>query len=339
MLNNVYKSQDLSVYQIEDDNSSTLLNRYIVSTANTREICNDPQICGIEYTHNVKEACRLVLEAMPSFSDMNLHETTSMVLNVLRGGLNFELREALAEAYSWNIHATSFISAQRARTAADSEQWHIVESEYRKLYLPQQAQIILGDVVATGTSLQHALRLIIKEAVESDTPIRSMVFFTFGGIRSEEILNEIALICKKEFDTFEGINLFYFEGRFVVPDKKSPLSVRITGTDLVRLNALMAPEFLISQYELPYYPLERCIIYDAGSRAFHVEEYVEDVVDYWKRTKELAMTGMDYVSLLHQRFPEIDASKFGKQNLISLCEQHISKLKRILEPKEPTESE
>ncbi|MEG1617676.1 MAG: hypothetical protein RR202_08100 [Bacteroidales bacterium] len=339
MLENIFKSDAIAIYRIDDEENTPLLNRYIVSSQDTREICNDPQVCGIEYTSKLEHTCMLVLKAMPDFSPIILKERQTMVLNVLRGGLNFGLREALAQAYGWNIHSTSFISAQRTRVASNSEEWHIIESEYKKLYLPENAQIVFGDVVATGTSLQHALKLIVKEAIASETPIANMVFFTFGGERAEVILREISELCKKEFEGFSGIDLFYLEGRFMVPSPDTLLSIKLTGTDLVRKDALMAPEFIASQYELPYFPLERCVIYDAGSRAFHLDDYVADVVDYWSRTKELAAQGITFNELIAERFPNIDPTKFGKQNLMSLCEQHIGKINRLLIPKENTQEE
>lgn len=332
MLQNIYKSPDISLYKIEDGKEIPYLTRFVVSSLATREICNDPQICGMEYTRNLQKTCTKLLEVMPQYSNVVLWQTQAMVLNILRGGLNFGLREALADAYGWNIHSTSFISAQRARDEKNSEHWNIIESEYRKLYLPANAQIVLGDVVATGTSLQHALRLLVQEAVDRDVTIQNILFFTFGGIRAEEILTEVALLCAREFPGFTGIDLIYLEGRFSVPDQHTPLSIKETGTDLVKLGALLTPEFIHSQYELPFYPLERCTIYDAGSRAFQIDKYVEDVIQYWEKTKKLAMNGVTFDDLMQERFPQIDATKFGKQNLISLCDQQINKLKKIITP-------
>ena len=69
----------------------------------------------------------------------------------------------------------------------------------------------------------------------------------------------------------------------------------------------MAPEFIESQYEDPSYPLERCTIYDAGSRAFWVREYANDVLNYWKQVLDLAASGISFLEYLEQRFPELDA--------------------------------
>ena len=98
--------------------------------------------------------------------------------------------------------------------------------------------------------------------------------------------------------------------------------------DLLRYEALMAPEFVESQYEAPSYPLERCIIYDAGSRAFWIPEYVDDVIDYWRQTLDLAHGAFTFETLLKERFPELDASRFGQVDLQALCVEQIDKMER-----------
>ena len=113
-----------------------------------------------------------------------------------------------------------------------------------------------------------------------------------------------------------------------MPDLNTRLTIRLTGTDLLRYEALMAPEFVESQYEAPSYPLERCIIYDAGSRAFWIPEYVDDVIDYWRQTLDLAHGAFTFETLLKERFPELDASRFGQVDLQALCVEQIDKMER-----------
>ena len=91
----------------------------------------------------------------------------------------------------------------------------------------------------------------------------------------------------------------------------------------------MAPEFIESQYSDPAYPLERCTIYDAGSRAFWVREYAADVLNYWKQVLELASKGMTYLEYLHQRFPELDASRFPETSLRDLALRQISRMQKF----------
>ncbi len=320
----VSASPALALYRIQP----SPIEAFIASTPETRSICNDPTVAGVRYTDLLRKACTEVLRALPN----DLREAETVVVNILRGGLNFGLRDALAAAYNWNAHTTSFISAQRARDERDTDAWHITENAYRKVYLPPRASFVIGDVVATGTSLRYGLQELVLAAREQKIDVRSILFFTYGGPQSENILSEIDARCRELFPGYEKTTLIYLEGRFAVAASDTPLHVRLTGTDLLRLGSLMAPEFIESQYENPAYPLERCIIYDAGSRAFWLYEYVEDVIGYWKQNLQFAEQGMTFTELLRERFPQIDPARFGDVNLKQLCLARLADMEKVIGP-------
>ena len=323
-LETIHKSGELSLYRIP---SGSKANAFIASTPETRAICNDIGVAGCDYTDKLRRACAKVfgLKMMP------LQENQTCVVNILRGGLNYGLRDALAMAYGWNRHTTAFISAQRARNAADSEDWHITENDYEKVYFPDNASLVIGDVVATGTSLKYALQELLRSAQAQHIRLRSIMFFTFGGAKAQEILGEIDGQCRQLFEGFEGTTLVYFEGRFTCADLNTPLSVRLTGTDLLRWNATMAPEFIESQYEDPCYPLERCAIYDAGSRAFWLRDYIQDVIGYWRQNLQFAEHGMTFAELLHERFPGLDAERFAAgTDLKELSIRQLSRMEKMM---------
>ena len=325
----LHKEEDLALYEIVDREETTeddgkRIVRLLASTPGTRQVCNDPLIAGTRYTDRLKKACTSIFEAY----DFGLVETEVVVLNILRGALNFGLRDALAAAYGWWRHNSSFISAQRARDKGNRESWHITEKGYKKIYFPASTSLVIGDVVATGTSLHFAMGEIIKAAMEQKCMLKNIVFFTYGGRKAEEIFEEIDSDCRELFRDYRKTYVVYIEGRFTVPDLTTPLSIRLTGTDLVRWGSLMAPEFVESQYEAPSYPLERCIIYDAGSRAFWLQEYVLDVVHYWRQTLELAQSKFTFETLLKERFPELDASRFGDVDLRTLAKEQIEKMEQ-----------
>lgn len=327
MLKEVNRENGSAVYQIQDGTETTI-NRYILSTPETRAICNDPLVMGYEYTDKLEAACATFFRLTKKTTSIALQENRSMVFNILRGGLNFGLRGALAKAFGWNTHSSSFVTAQRARVTEDSELWHITEDEYKKIAFPQKAQIVIGDVVATGTSLRHGLDIMVKEAVKQGVELGSILFFTIGGLMSEERLIEVDNACRRHFPSFEGTHVCYIEGRFFVPTIESRVSIKITGTDLMRCNSLMAPEFIESNFDAPSYPLERCTIYDAGSRAFQIREYLEDVIDYWQKVLELAKT-MTFVEMMAERFPELDVTRFGKVSLEKVARDQLQKLALI----------
>jgi len=322
-------SSDLSVYSVKSELlESSTLEAFVCSSKETRGICNASEVVGIRYTEDLRIACAKILEAsrIPLPGKVELSEQSTSVLHILRGGLNFGLRDALADAFSWNSHSSIFISAQRARVSNSEEDWHITESNYKKLYLPPNANIVFGDVVATGVSLSHGLDEVISFARDEGVQISSFTFFTIGGSRALEIMLDLDKRCREIFPEYVGSRLFFIEGVFSVPEDSSKQRISISGTDLLRSPALLAPEFVESQYQNPAYPLERCAIYDAGSRAFWIPEYLEDVRSYWELTLELAKQGVSFQQLLGERMPELDLSKFQNIDLESLCVERIQSL-------------
>jgi hypothetical protein len=324
MLKPIVCSDELGLYELSQPGPIRCL---IATTPETRSICNDPQILGTEYTRRLQRACARILSA----GGFTLTENSTAVINILRGGLNFGLRDALADAFGWKAHTTCFISAQRARDTADPEEWHITENAYRKVYFPQEPRLVIGDVVATGTSLRYGLNELVASAKSMETELQDIVFFTIGGAIASKILDEVDTECRRLFPNYRRTVLVYFEGCFGVPDLESRLMIRLTGTDLTRGDAIMAPEFIESQYENPSYPIERCTIYDAGSRAFHVSEYAEDVRGYWKQVLDLADQGVTFEAYLKDRFPSLDASRFVGASLREIAVRQINAMASLLQ--------
>lgn len=318
-------SQQCSFYELPQTDPQGIY-RYLVSTPESRAICNDPSIVGVKYTRDLTTASAAVLRVLRKISPLPLEENHSIVFHILRGGLNFGLREALHEAYDWNIHGSAFISAQRVRRSDNPEEWYITEDKYNKVVLPTSATIIFADVVATGTSLGHALQQLVSVVEQQRAEVRQILFFTIGSPRAEQLLTEMHQTCKARFPAYQGATVVYFEGRFAVALPESKLRIKITGTDLLRSPADLAPEFLNSQYDNFAYPLERCVIYDAGSRAFSVEEYLADVKDYWQEMLKVAQGGATYQQVLEERFPGLDPAPFKRTDLVKVCQQQLAKL-------------
>lgn len=319
------ESSSCSLYESP---SKSRVRRFIVSTPESRSICNDPLVLGVRYTELLRHACEKCLDALREHEVLTATESECMVLHILRGGLNFGIREALARALKWNRHTSAFVSAQRARVAT-SDDWIITENEYKKLSFHGKSTILFGDVVATGTSLRYALKEIIQSAKQANSQIESILFFTIGGPRSHEILEELETELLTENPSYRGSAVVYFEGIFNVAEPNTPVAIKIDGTDLLRRDAILAPEFIDSQYMDPCFPLERCAVYDAGSRAFDVPEYLEDVIEYWQQTLDLTPE-TSFNQLLAERYPELDAARFGDIDLEVLCREHLNRLRGLL---------
>ena len=325
-LKTIEKTTPCSIY-LSETHSTELVKSYVASTPETRGICNDPFISGIRYTRSLSYACAKILKALQNKKLITLSEDNTTVFNILRGGLNYNLRDSLHDAFGWNDHSSAFVSAQRARRSDNPEDWLITESEYKKIHLKRTNHIVFGDVVATGTSLEFALKRLKEAATKSaESTINSLIFFTIGSPCSHEILGRISSDLKSHYPNFQGASVIYIEGIFSVARPHTPITIKYTGTDLLRTSSTLAPEFIESQYENPSYPLERCTIYDAGSRAFDPDQYFVDVKDYWTKTLGLAEKGMTFEALLKERFPELDSKRFGSVDLKSVVKTHLAKI-------------
>jgi len=277
--------------------------RYVLTTPWTRDICNKPELLGFKYTEALYQAMAAGLASAPFAPLLADHPQDSIcVVHLLRGGLNFGLRRALNLAFGHHRHGSAFMSSQRY---VDDGQWGVSDDSYRKLEIPKDAVLVIGDVVATGVTLENGLEVVRRHMVDIGATARAMVFFTFGGPRAEQALSQIHERFVETFPDYERTCVVYLEGRFSLADEHTPLRVKELGTDLLRLDALMAPEFELSQYEAISHSLERCTIYDAGSRAFAVQTYARDVLEYWHQLHALADQGVSLRDVMVERWPEL----------------------------------
>jgi len=317
-------SIDCSLYSVVREQRSNQTGEFVVSTPETREICNDPFVVGMNYTDRLRKASGRVLRQLRDARVFSGSEHSTQVLTILRGGLNFQLREALSDAFGWSAHSSWFISAQRRLRSPDSSEWEIVEDSYTKMHQQPEVDIVFGDIVATGTSLRHGLEKIRGQLGKS-MRCRSLMFFTIGGAVSGDYIDLWRAEIHKALGQEVSCSVVYFEGVFGVAHAGSSVRIKIDGTDLLRRDGAMSPEFLASQYENPSFPLERCTIYDAGSRAFHVLEYLEDVREYWELVSEQAAEGISFSQLVEERCPEINPTRFGKVDLHEIATRQLER--------------
>lgn len=292
--------------------------RFVFSTKETQDIVNRPELMGMEYTEKLEDAMTHLLSGFKPHFFRDIEDHQADVFNFLRGGLNFGLRNALHRAYGWNLHRSSFMSSQRAR---DNEgRWYITEDSYRKITIAKGAIVFCGDVIATGVTLDSGLQALTDEVAKRGASIRYFHFFTIGCHKAEKILEKYYDIWKARFPDFEGIDVFYAEGKFHLADSKTPTTIKLQGTDLLRRDSLLMPEFVAAQEADIAYALERCTIYDAGSRAYDIEEYVGDVREYWEQVLDLAKNGMTTQAYLEERYPEASDALRAKAAAVTLTD-------------------
>ncbi len=295
---------DVQLYKLHEP-KEIFLSRYIVSTPETRAICNQPEIFGMEFTKKLHVAVKKTFAVLPEaeqFKQWPDYETN--VISILRGGLNFRIREALATAYGYNKHSTTYLISQRQKDPATNT-WYVEVQTYKKITIPKVVSFFLGDVIGTGNSLREALKELngIMDSINVRS-VRKFVVLTFGCVNAEKVLVEYDALLRQKFQDYQGIVLVYFEGKFTLATNKTGIRLTDPNSDFLRTECLLAPEFALSQYDQLYYPLERCTIYDAGNRAFDILRYKSEVQEYWAKMLQEANKGYTLWDALQERFPD-----------------------------------
>lgn len=277
------------------------LSRYVASSPEGRRLCNFPEVVGFQFTRHLRAAVARALGLLPELDGLvGLPEESLCVVHLLRGGLSFSLREALFDVMGCVAQSSCFLSSQRKRT---ENGWEVVEDSYRKLRLPERPVLLIGDVVATGITARHGLEIVNRELERIGTVPRRLLFFTVGCDEIEAILEGWHRRWAS-LPGYEGTSVVYLEGRFRLESEEGTLPLGLPGTDLIRRDAELAPELVLSQYEELAPSLERCVVYDAGSRAFDVLTYREEVLEYWTGMERLALGELCHRELRDLRWPE-----------------------------------
>jgi len=306
---------DCALHAIVGTEAGTVA-RFLASTPETREVCNRPELVGIDYTHRMRAGLGRVVACLASQGVLPAEpEAQLCVLHFLRGGLNFGLREALHTGLGARRHGSAFLSSQRVE---QDGRWTIREDSYRKLTIPDGAVLVCGDVVATGATLRHGLQVLLKHLRATGTQLRKFVLFTIGCERAERIVADLEAPLRDLSPAYEGSAVVYLEGRFRLADADSRLRIAEPGTDLLRKGALLAPAFVATQQAAIAYPLERCAIYDAGSRAFDIPAYLADVRAYWTQVARLAEEGWTLTEALAERWEVGDPAAWSVPGTLPL---------------------
>lgn len=305
-LETVSRSPQVSWYRLLGEHQGAV-QRWVVSTPQSIDVCNRPEVCGVDFSRNLREAMAAALSTAPFVPLLRSVPSTHLcIMNFLRGGLNFDLRNALFDSLGSNLHATCFMSSQRSRKEG---RWVVKEDMYRKMQIPRGAIMLVGDVVATGVTVDNGFDVIVQHLDTTDTPIAGIVFFTIGCHKIEKVLEKVHVRLAERFPTYKETHVVYLEAKLRLVDSSTHLMIAIQGTDLIKRHALLSPEFEASQYSSLAAPLERCAIYDAGSRAFDVAEYFADVTRYWEQVRQLARRGYTLAEALKERWPEVHYSE------------------------------
>ncbi len=297
----LHRDEKISLYRLlEPETTDNGVEEYIFSTPETREICNRPELVGMDFPLGMRRAKARLFQLSPLKQLIGEGSPLNCcVLHFLRGGLNFQLREALHEAYGFSRQYCAYMTSQRYQRG---KRWKIKQDQYRKIDYKAGSTVLIGDCIATGSTMENGLEVLYNHASETEASVKNLVIFTIGCRQAREIMEKFHQRFSDRFE-YNRTMVFYIEGRFKLASEDMNLTIALPGTDLLRAPAVLAPEYEKTIYDRLHIPLERCAIYDLGAKSFTYREHVDEVIEYWEQLKN---SGLTLEQAYHQRWPETD---------------------------------
>lgn len=331
----IVSKTDFSLYDVSlRESLQDHFRSFVVSTPETRKLVSDPFVCGADYRNALRRAAVGTFRSPPFHAFLkDLPDAKLNVLHFLRGGLSYQLLEALNDLGFGHAQA-SFMSSERAflkNEGLGKEHWVIQKDQYIELTLQPDSVLFMGDICATGSTLKSGLAKIaqrysglaweelpdfvqnhlvrdIKHADGDKKPglkgsLKRLVYVTIGCKNAETVLKQYHSFFKSVFPGFEGIDIVFVEGIFHVADESAPKINGWIGTDLVpwQMDAV-APEYVDHLQQNPLVALEQCCIYDGGSRSFNPAFYWQELKAYAEKVQKSLDAGKSAFELIADRW-------------------------------------
>ena len=247
---------------------------YILSGQGTRRLMAFPEVVGYEsYLSTLPATIAALRLLFPSGRGGDVD-----ILTILRGGLNYPVEEACHRC-GIRVRDIHFVSCER--TIED----HVItglDIKYEKLRVTRDRTLVIGDIIATGDTLRLCLGQVVDRFRRRGGSLRKIIFFTVGGTRAIDLMEEMAADIRKVFPEFEGFECFFYEGVFTVYEDTGASGINVPNIDFGWKGGAVSPGFRRFVLDHPYSLLEKCIIYDGGARRYEIPVHFHEVLEYWE---------------------------------------------------------
>ena len=109
-------------------------------------------------------------------------------------------------------------------------------------------------------------------------------------------------LFKNLFPEYRATIVVFIEGIFHMANSETAARIKIEGTDLIPWRAVLSPDFERHLAANPLAAMERCVVYDGGSRGFYPSHHYEDVLEYTMLTADVLSNGASLYELLLERW-------------------------------------
>ena len=262
-----------TIYQVQD--AKMLPDTYILCSEEARSILYSPHIAGIRLQNELdalSEQFALVLGKQ--LSGVPRDKICELVF--LSGGLYYSISAGFKKAYGFAL-PQCFIGIQRSRVEGKSGEFRAMSGYENFESLPDGAHVIIGDTVATGSTLVKGIQLLLDTAEDKGFSIASITVVTIAGSRVGA--EKLATLAKKHISASHPackVGMIACEMLFhLMPD----------GTDLRFLmpDSIMPDESrraAESRYGKYLSKNMKCAVFDWGTRCKNPQAHYREFLEY-----------------------------------------------------------
>lgn len=261
-------------------------NSYILRMGSARKILYDPLLWGDELRKQTNKCNQIFLKTAWNLVSSLKRARASNVceLVVLRGGLGYELDKAFEQVFGRYL-PRCFVGARRYRVSSEEFK---AEISYRNFDpLPDKSVLLMGDTIATGSSLSQTLAEVRDEFRRRNyNPRKLIVFSIAAAFRGCTRLLEWEKRFREWWPGFR-VYLFAAEALFGL-EEGTHLRFRKPGEAIVPEDTKRQVSRVYGDYEEGYLPGNICAIFDWGDRNFKPDRHLEDVLKFARSSRKAA---------------------------------------------------
>ncbi|MCX8197632.1 MAG: hypothetical protein N3F07_00335 [Candidatus Micrarchaeota archaeon] len=270
----VEKSESYSLYQVKE--SGMLERTYIICSQPARFVLYSPNIVGKRLQDAMEENAKIFSMLLSKRELSEARRETICELVFLSGGLYYALNQGFKENFGFALQQC-FIGIQRQRVEGKKGQFRAIAGYENFESLPDGANVVIGDTVATGATLVKGIQLLLDAAEQAGKSIKSISVMSLAG--SSEGARRLAKLAKSHICPQHpscAVSFYACEMLFhLMPD----------GTDLRFLmpDSIMPEESrreAVQRYGNYLSKNMRCAVFDWGTRCKNPKAHLEEFLGY-----------------------------------------------------------
>jgi len=281
----VEKSKNCALYCVADE--SLLPDTYIICSDAARSVLYSPHLVGKRLQDAMEKNSAIFADITAARVLSGAKRESICELVLLSGGLYYSLNHGFKKSFGFALQQC-FIGIQRQRVEGRQGQFRAVAGYENFESLPNDAHVIIGDTMATGSTLVKGIQLLLDAAEDRGRSIKSITVLTLAG--SADGARKLCKLarthilpqhpgCKVSLYACEMLFHLMPDGtdlRFLMPDSIMP--------DESRQEALQRYGKYLSKNM-------RCAVFDWGTRCKNPKAHLLEFLEYSSR--ELSSLSID----------------------------------------------